>query len=183
MKKRVISGIMAGLWILTQISYPARAGNGDNTETFLSAYADIWSAPATVKVLQTAQASDYEDVRTDYISLVSGKNEYESGQIIVSAKRDLSFTVSVSDLVDVTNGANRIGKENFRVYIQKYIEVTRNWHNNGAPTGNYPDAILPQENAVTYGQNVVKKGRTAVHGWNSIFQRLRLPEPIRGSQR
>ena len=158
MKRRIVAGIVAGILILTQISYQARAGNGDNTEAFPLAYADIWSTPATVKVLQTAQASDYDDVRTDHISLVSGKNEYESGQIIVSAKRDLSFTVRVSDLVDVTNGANRIGKENFRVYIQKYIEVTRNWHNNGAPTGNYPDAILPQENAVTYGQNAVKKG-------------------------
>lgn len=119
----------------------------------------VWCAPGSERILATQDADTYADVRSDRISLSAAKNDYESAQIIVTASKDLAFTVSLSDLVDVSDPDNVIGHENFTVYTQKYVDVTRNWHNNGAPTGAYPDAIIPQETAAEYGLNKVKQGK------------------------
>ena len=157
--RNLVAGILAGVMALSLAVSDGYAADSEAAgRAGTVSEADIWSAPTTVKVLSTKEASEYADVRESEITITAAKNEYESGQIIVSAKNDLSFTVSLSDLVDVNNENNVISKDNFAVYTQKYITVTENRYGNGAPTGDYPDAILPQENAVAYGQNKVKKG-------------------------
>ncbi len=171
-RKRILAGVLVAVTILSTAACETKkqtADEADGNKEAAATVADatVWSAPATVKVLSTAAIEDYEDVKTDTISLVSGKNEYESGQIIVSAQKDLSFTVSLSDLVE-ENNAGIISKDHFTVYTQKYINVLRNWHGNGAAVGGYPDAILPQENAVAYEQNVVKKGNNG-GAWLEFF--------------
>lgn len=124
-----------------------------------AADADVWCALASKQILATETAESYADVRLDKIYLDAVKNEYETAQIIVSAKKDLKFTVTVSDLQHTEDSGAYISGENCSVYIQKYIGVGTNWHGNGAPTGEYPDALLPQENAVEYEQNIVKAGK------------------------
>lgn len=159
--KRILALLLTGVTIVSSVACSrTEKGKKENgvTSEITSADADIWSVPATVKVLSTAEPKNYADMKADTISLVSGKNEYESGQIIVSAKKDLSFTVELSDLVNKEHSDSVISSENFNVYIQKYINVAKNWNGNGSPVGSYPDAILPQENAVAYEQNKVKEG-------------------------
>lgn len=118
----------------------------------------VWSINSYQKVLSTQEEEYYASKKTDGINLVSAKNDYESGQIILSAKKDLFFTVEVSDLVNVANPSNIISKDNFEIFTQLYISVSRNLHGNSQPIGLYPDAILPQENAVEFGKNEIKKG-------------------------
>ena len=121
--------------------------NGENlSPTYSASDAEIWCAPSSVKVLATQSKETYANERTNGVQLSAAKNEYESAQIIVSAKNDLFFTVEAGELTNVADSSKKIGKENCTVYTQKYITVTKNWHKNGAPTGDYPDAILPQEN-------------------------------------
>lgn len=131
---------------------------GTNNSNITAEDFNVWTIDSYVKVLSTQNADYYKEQASDSISLISAKNDHEAGQIIVTAKKDLSFIVALSDLVDINDTANVISKDNFTVYTELYISVARNWHGNGAPTGKYPDALLPQANAVEYGKNVVESG-------------------------
>lgn len=146
-----------------------KGGTGSSSAYDVTAAdADIWCAPGSIKILSTQPADSYADVRADSIELVSGRNEYETAQIIVTAKKDLKFTVELSDLVNTADETEVISKDNFAVYTQHYIAITRNWHGNNAPTGAYPDALLPQENAVKYDVNLVNKDRNG-GAWLEYF--------------
>ncbi len=130
--------------------------------------ADVWCAPASAKVLATQSSEQYADVRLDKIILNAAKNEYETGQIIVSAKKDLKFTVSVGDLVHTEDKDAVILAENCTVYTQKYVSVSTISHGNGAPTGKYPDGLVPQENAVKYELNRIAAGENG-GAWLEFF--------------
>ena len=161
MVKKIILIIIIGLSIcfLTCCNGKEKNQYTNNNENNIIGNSDfeIWSAPSTEKILATVDMSQYSSVREDKIILNSAKNEFESGQIVVSAKDDLSFTVSITDLVHMNSGY-KIDKSNFELYILKYTRVSRNYYGNGAPTGMYPDAIIPLENAYLYNLNVIKKG-------------------------
>ncbi|MBR3864173.1 MAG: DUF4091 domain-containing protein [Clostridia bacterium] len=141
--------------------------SNDNTPIIGTQECEIWSAAATEKILASEKASSYDSIRKNSITLSSAKNEYESGQIVVTAKDDLSFTVELSDLVH-TSSNYKITKDNFKVYTLTYTRVARNYYGNGAPTGWYPDGMLPQKNAVEYKKNVVKAGQNG-GAWLSFF--------------
>lgn len=138
-------------------------GGGENggkkADPIPDSLATIWSVESSVKVLSDKEADYYASSRKDKIRIDAVRNEYENGQVIVSAKEDLTYTVRLTDLVMVGNASKKISKDNFKVYIQKYIFVENIMHGNGAPIGEYPDAIIPQENAVTHGINAVSKGK------------------------
>ena len=117
---------------------------------------EVWTAPATEKILRNL--SIYDDMKTEKsISLLMAKNEYESGQVIITAKRDIGYyDVSVGDLV-MAGTNNRIPSGNISVYNEKYINVTATYDTYGfPPQGMYPDALLPFETAKKYGENAIK---------------------------
>ena len=118
---------------------------------------EIWSTYSTEKILQN-EYDRYDDVRLDAAVTVDAcKGEYESSQLILTAKQDIQdYTVSVSDLTDGTG--NTFSAENILVYHEKYIEVTNLYEGNGAVAGMYPDALLPIEKAVEYGENTIASG-------------------------
>ena len=122
-------------------------------------FADIWAVSASEKVLSDKNADEYAASRLEKIRIDAVRNEYENGQIIVTAKEDLSFTVEISDLVKNDDNTKVISKSNFKVYTEMYIFVEKIYHTNGASSGLYPDALMPQENAVKYGLNEVKQGQ------------------------
>ena len=174
MKRKIITSLLAGLMLFSCVGCQKDPDTGANnnkpgTNGVITAEdCAVWSAAATEKVLASEDVSKYADIRKDTIVLSSAKNEYESGQIVVSAKKDLSFTVSVSDLVNTSNSSQVITKDNFNVYTLTYTKVARNYYGNGAPTGWYPDGMLPQENAVEYKKNVVSAGQNG-GAWISFF--------------
>ena len=118
---------------------------------------DIWSAYATDKVLQDAE-NNGDIVRFDpKVAVNACKGEYESTQLILTANKDISsYNVEVSDLTD--GAGNTFEAENILVYHEKYIEVKATFEGNGAETGMYPDALLPIEKAVEYGENTISAG-------------------------
>lgn len=118
---------------------------------------DIWSAYATEKILQDAESSS-DAVRSDpKVAVNACKGEYESTQLILTANKDISsYNVEVSDLTD--GAGNTFKAENIFVYHEKYIEVEATFEGNGAETGMYPDALLPIEKAVEYGENTISAG-------------------------
>ncbi len=119
----------------------------------------VWTVSATEKVLQDKPETDYKDMAGDKISLVMAKNEYESSQIIISPDANVAeYEISVSDLVH-TGGNAKIKSENIEVYVEKYLTVNYIFESNGAPIGKYPDALVPYDAIVEYGENSVKKDK------------------------
>ena len=118
---------------------------------------EIWSTYSTEKILQN-EYERYEDVRFGAaVTVEACKGEYESSQLILTAKQDIrDYTVSVSDLSD--GAGNTFSAENILVYHEKYIEITNLYEGNGAVAGMYPDALLPIEKAMEYGENTIASG-------------------------
>lgn len=104
----------------------ARAEEGD---------IDFRSAYATEKVLQDIE---YTGGGAAAISVNACRGEYESAQIIMTARKDIqSYDAETSDLV-LSGSDARFSAENITVYAEKYIEVKKNYCNNGAPAGCIP---------------------------------------------
>ena len=118
---------------------------------------ELWSAPATEKVLQNT--GDYSAVKTaPKISIDSSRNEYENAQILITAKGEVDeYEVELSDLV-MDGGEAVYDKANISVYNMKYTNVSSPWTPN-AVIGWYPDAILPFDAAVKAGENTVEAGK------------------------
>ena len=118
---------------------------------------EIWSTYATEKIMQN-EYDRYEAVRfAPNVSVNACKGEYESTQLILTAKQDISnYNVQVSDLTD--GAGNTFEAENILVYHEKYIEVTNVYEGNGASAGMYPDALLPMSKAAEFGENKIAAG-------------------------
>ena len=118
---------------------------------------EVWSTYATEKIMRSGY-DEYASVRFDPKVTVSAcKGEYESTQLILTAQKDIAdYNVTVSDLSD--GAGNTFSADNILVYHEKYIEITNVYEGNGAETGWYPDALLPVEKAVEYGENEIAAG-------------------------
>ena len=127
---------------------------GDENEApveFVSA--TMCTAPSTVKVLQKQEYSS----GTQKLSFKGFRNEYENAQVILNATIDiLSYDVELRDL---KSGENTLSKDCFTVYNEKYIIVSEIKDIlSGCTTGAYPDALLPLDVAIEYGETQVRKG-------------------------
>lgn len=117
--------------------------------------ANVWATTGTERVLGDLDYSMRHDETALHISAF--KNEYESAQLIISAKRNIgNYEVKTSDLTDA-NG-NVLKKEAFELFHEKYMYVGQ-IKNHSSPTGvgYYPDALLPMEVAQEYGETSVKE--------------------------
>ena len=117
----------------------------------------LWSAPATEKIMQET-TFDYSAIeQLPAINIDSAKGEYESAQIILTAKNTVSeYTVELSDLTH-SDGETLYAKENIELFTMMYVNVPVAY-NTGANIGMYPDGVLPYANSLEYDQNNVKEG-------------------------
>lgn len=77
-----------------------------------------------------------------FIQIRSARNEWESFQVLVRSSAKLSnVTLHMSDLVN--SYGETINKDNYHLYQQHYIEVSKPSWNSIHPTGWYPDALIP----------------------------------------
>ncbi len=120
---------------------------GDTTEN----YVYVTTAGASEKVLRK---EDYTGNAT--LEINAFKNEYESAQVIIRPEKAVKeYTVSVGDFKH-ENNVDKLSKDLFEVYHEKYIEVnTVKNTSTSMPVGEYPDALLPFETAIEYGENCI----------------------------
>ncbi len=88
-------------------------------------------------------------------NFLCAKNGHESVQIILTAMQKIGrFTVKIGDFI---GEKGKLDKSSFEVFIEHYAEVDRPTRNNRYihPLGFYPDALIPYEIAVKYGENSV----------------------------
>lgn len=94
----------------------------------------------------------------DTLEISAVRNEYEAAQIIVSSKRDTLYEITPSDLKN-QNG-DVLGKDNFSLYHEKYVYIDYVLDEKSNITQGYvPDALLPMDVAVAYGENVIFGGQ------------------------
>lgn len=117
---------------------------------------EIWSAPATEKILQDSDA--YEAFKGNAkVEVDAARNEHENAQLVLTAGGSIDeYDVELSNL-KLKGGDAIYDKSNVTLYNMKYVHVTSPW-TPGAALGWYPDAILPFEAAAEAGENSVKAG-------------------------
>lgn len=152
--KKIINGILCAVVALS-CALPSCKGKGEKTE-LTADKVKVWATSATEKVLLDQPVENYEDKVVDGIALSMAKNEYESGQIIISPEVDVeTYKVTVGE-IKLDGGAATIAADDIEVYVEKYLIVNNNFEGNGAPLGRYPDALVPYDAIVEYGENNVK---------------------------
>ena len=153
--KRIIASVLA---LVACFGFSACASNIGKQAKSLSygklSDADVWGAPATEKVLQDEHGI-YDAFRTGAtVDVTAARGEYESSQIIITAgKKPLKYALQVGTLTAADG--TEFPSENVEVFHEKYVHVIRNYDKTGTPTGWYPDALVPYENILAAGENVV----------------------------
>lgn len=141
-------------------------GCGDNSgeqggETYdpTTSPADVWYAPATQKIRQDLDDTQYNDVKMQSLNVKTGKAEYESAQIVMSPTRNISdYELELSELTLQGDSSVKFSAENIEVYNQRYIEVVTPRETSPQTTpGWYPDALVPFEAAKSYHENKAEK--------------------------
>ena len=156
--KKILSAMLAVLLSLGCFACDTPDGGGGTVSYGTLADATLWGAPGWEKVLQDVHTG-YDDFKTDAeIDLTVAKGEKEAQHVIITAKdKHLRYTVELSDLK--ASDGTVFPKEKIELFHEKYIEVKVNYSGTDAPTGWYPDALVPYENIVKYGENVVEPNR------------------------
>ena len=132
-------------------AYGCKKGGKENGGDNLT----VWTANSQVKVNRYSKEAIPE---LEPLTIEMGKNEKEGAQIIFRAKEDIKeYQIKVSRL---TCGMAFIPTSDIEIFNEKYVEITKRTSSNTAfPIGSFvPDALLPFDVAVEYGENTVKKG-------------------------
>lgn len=124
-----------------------KSGSVSTTEKTEISYGEVWSAPSTVKVQQYDM--DYAQKGEAALSYDVVKNEYESQQLYISAKKNVErFELQSADL---KCGNNVLSSDNVDIYMQNYVH-----YNEGALNGDVTDALIPMDAADEYKENTIE---------------------------
>ena len=123
----------------------------------------LWAESSTSKIVQDDDGKAASAAaQKNTLSIQMAKNEYEGAQLMLFGKRNVSYEVFVTDLV---NGANTISADRIRLYQLKYLTVDdkadsdNTYDTPGAYAGQkLPDGMLPFAKAVEYGENSIIAG-------------------------
>ncbi len=163
MMKKLTALLLSAVALLPTVSGCA-SSDGGNTEV------RVWTVDASEKVVQD-KTEPYANLFNDCkIEVFGARNEKENGQLVITAFGNgvSYYTVTLEDLTSAEGEV--FSKENIQLFNQKYYAV------GGANEyytvdGMYPDAILPYETAVAYGEN-----RVAGNQNQSLTVRFDIPE-------
>lgn len=142
---------------ITVFSAAACEGTTSSSTPTGAADYDVWGKEGHVKVFADREYD--ESFRRELaINIGACKNEYEAAQIVLTANKGNvgAYTLEISDLT--SDSGDTFSKENISVYNQKYVNINSLTYENNYGLGWYPDALLPFEKAVEYGENTVQEG-------------------------
>ena len=149
--KQSLGIVLCVVMLLSSVS----CGKSNDTSVSKTGDAQIRIAHSADKILQD---KEYEDTAfLSEFSLQCVRNEYESGQLILTALNDVDeYNITIGTF---SNGNDEIPKGVFEVYHEYYHEVESIYdEESDLSPGMYPDALLPLDTAVAKGMNVVKQG-------------------------
>lgn len=156
--KRLIAGVLCLVMILSLTACGDASDKTKEEATNLS-YGEVWSAPSSIKVMQDEEV---ENKGGATLSFQAVRNEYESCQLFITAKKDVK--AFVLEKADLKNGDAVLEAENIEVYWQKY-----GYYNDTTVGSGYaPDALIPMANAAEHKENAVKTGENGGF-WVTIY--------------
>ena len=144
-------------------------GNDLNTDEAI-----VWVENSTEKIKR--QGAEINEASTT-LNLSAAKGEYEGGQIIISAKKDL--VIKDVKVTSLKNGMAVISKDLVSVYYEKYFTLTTQSVDKQtfAAGDEVPDALLPYAKAVEYGENTVEKEHN-----QGIYVEVEVPSKVAAGQ-
>ncbi len=118
----------------------------------------LWSVSSVERIMR--DDSDV-DTRQKKMKIMMAKNEREGAQLMLRSSEDINaYNVSVSDLVS-SDRRYVLPKEAISIYNAKYVSsvgINQKYNNPSLPVSSVvPDALLPFETAVAYGENTLAK--------------------------
>ncbi len=120
----------------------------------------FYSVYNTYKVKRDEMPAEKEILNADALEITMVQGEYEILQLIMNSKKDVDwYNATISDLVNVENSNIVYKKENVTIAKQEYMYITaidKMW--TGYSAGYYPDALIPMNAIVNYGENHFKAG-------------------------
>lgn len=166
--KRIIALLMSGCMLFMSGCQGKQSVAKPQSKDVISAdVAEVWGCIPTYKVLQNQSAKEYEAIKGEAkIELNVAKGEYEAYQIMISAKKDVTYDFIVSNLT--SDSGEKFSAELVDVFHEKYMDVKVNY--NSGVIGMYPDAIVPLENIKDNGENKVKKDEN-----QGVYVRFNIP--------
>ncbi|MBQ7368697.1 MAG: DUF4091 domain-containing protein [Clostridia bacterium] len=155
--KKIKAFISIAFSAITLFSAAACEGTTSSSTPTGAVDYDVWGKEGHVKVFADREY-DASFRRALAIDVGACKNEYEAAQIVLTANKGNvgAYTLEISDLT--SDSGDTFSKENISVYNQKYVNINSLTYENNYGLGWYPDALLPFEKAVEYGENKVKEG-------------------------
>lgn len=160
-KKAIISILLAGAMLFASCnSADANTQGGNGVYEVSQNDVEVWSAPGTEKVLKD-KIDGYESIKGDAeIEVLAAKGEYEGTHLILTSReKDVSgIDLTAGDLTLTGDSQVKFPKENIEVFFEKYLEVKKVYEKNGAPTGLYPDALVPMQSIVACRENDMEAG-------------------------
>ena len=171
--QKVLSFVLALVMVLGMV--PVTAFADEVQQTNAAALSDSMDGLSIAYPYntETVQQSGTPVSRFEALTFESARNEVESAQMILSPDFDVtSFELTVGSLKN--EKGNVIPSWAFEVYIQHYVTVSGSgnapyWSDTYQmynPTfsktgydGTYPDALIPQDAAITAGENKISAGK------------------------
>ncbi len=153
--QRILCVLLSGAMLLTTTSCKSDKGSTGDGSSRSTGDALIRVAHSADKILQDQSYED-EELLSEF-TLNCFRNEYEAGQLILTAVNDIEeYNVEVGTF---SNGSGEISSDSFELYHEYYHEVEAIYDTESTmPQGMYPDALIPMETAVEKKLNNVKKG-------------------------
>jgi hypothetical protein len=154
MKKLLAFGLVCSILSMA-VSFPTTTGY-ETTSAAADDY-EVWSAPYTEKILQSTSINYDRYKSTPRVDLDMARAETETAQIVITAKDDISsYDFTVTDLKNEEGDV--IKKEDIEVYSAMYVYVSYLYDSvRNYSKGYFPDAMLPIEKTVEYGENTIGK--------------------------
>ena len=122
----------------------------------------LWSLPSTVK---PDKAGEHDLAGGAALTYYTVKNEYESHQLLLTAKDEISaYFLEASDLTSPEG--NVLSKDNFTVYMERFLQVTDKATEYGSY--NRPDALIPLDAALEHGELTIVNGENGAL-WVTVY--------------
>ncbi len=145
MKKRILALFVAAAAFLPTFG----CNQGEETPEYK---VTVWTATGTEKLMRDVDYSSRYGASA--LTINAFRNEYESAQIMISSEGAYEYEITPSALK--SGDGTELPVSAFELYHEKYVNVTKIRDDN-SPTsvGYYPDALIPMDAAVEYGENVL----------------------------
>ena len=148
----------------TGVTTGAPAGSGNVAD-----YVTVWSAPSTVKIDQND--TTYANKGEAKLVYNTVKNEYESYQLMFTAKQDVNAYYLESS--DLKCGENVLSKENITIYNEKYVKLAETAYGSYS----HPDALMPIDAAMTAGELKIGANQNAAL-WVTVYVPAETPAGV-----